>query len=224
MSEIEKRNDIAAETGFAEGMAGDRPDRLSDEEKALIALIGGDSAIGQIPEEAVEEVEPTAQEMLLADMKKLAGIQAKINTHKVIQAGFNKSLAATAPQIVADLQKSIEIEKQAQKDYNTLKDDIVKRAEKLWDEEEVKNPCLGIVITENKNRVLTVDDEEAVQWCIENNYRSLLQLKRDIYANQLEINTLPDMPGSLDTTPVYKAKISIKPFERKEVGDEEHKG
>lgn len=156
-------------------------------------------------------------ESLLLDMKILAALDESINELKKHEAEVQADINALAAEKGWDLQlKDIQgTLKEAQAQFGKIKADITFRGIEISKASgyENRHPCLGVLITENTNRILNVDHAEAIEWSVINNYQTLLLLNEEKYADLLEAAVMPDQPGSLDKTPVYKAKISLKPFQ-----------
>lgn len=158
------------------------------------------------------------EDQLLQDMKKLYLLQQEVDNLVDSKEELTESLTEKEPDLMELLANNDVLSKEFKKRFNDLKANIGKRGIEICEDSdrENKKPALGVQITENENRLLNVDEEEAVKWCIEKNHWTLLQLIKPVYAAQVAIGTIPDMPGEVDDTKILKAKISLKPFAKEE--------
>ena len=180
-------------------------------------IISGETTVIK---KASEVVNLTKEQVLEADMKKLAGIDEEIAECESenediwaeiiafqVQKGYDKTLANLS-EAKADLQNQ----------YNELKEDIGKRGLEISRLTKYTNklPIPGVQIKDFSKEELAVDREKAVAWAVKKELLNLLDIQDETYRKQLEVGTFKDQPGKMEDVEDYRVYISLKPYQKKE--------
>ena len=154
---------------------------------------------------------------LKADMVRLNGFNDDIEDNQNQLNSIQKNIEAFLTDEGLDKLQSDLLEKKIQlkKDYALLKTDIGERGLAIYKKTDNTDPAPGVKLKKHDNRELIVDPVAAIEWCIEKELVVFLNLDEEKYADQLGLGTMKDQPGELDTTPIYKASISLKPYQDK---------
>lgn len=209
----------------------DKKELLSDEEEALIAAISGPSLAtdvaaagpgeplteGEVRDVLVEEFPSleglSPQAALAQDMKLLVALDARLGKLGADQLAAEAVAEGLIPDELEVIRKVAKLITSVRKEFNSLKKDISAEALVIYEKSGEKDPALGVKITMNKSRILTVDEAAAVSWCVASGHESLLVLQRESYSDLLQTGVMKDQPGEVSVSDRAGCRISLKPYQ-----------
>jgi len=195
----------------------EKTERLSDEEEFLIASFETDPGPGEGAVAAATGLADGAalspRAALAQDMKQLVALDDRISKLGEAKEAADHELELQAKDLIAEVVRCGDMVRTAKKDYADLKAEMVVAGLAIYEKTEDKDPALGVKITMNKSRILTVDKQVAVHWAVENKHETLLLLFEDKYADLLETGVMDNMPGEVDSSTRPGCRISLKPYQ-----------